>query len=138
MTLHIENYQNILSTYKNKKSLWNAEIFPYSQKYIENSKFRNCDWDSFYDDDCDLPIALTILKDDDEMRDTLHISLLEVAVPIRGLGYGLKVLNTIINLANTNGYKYITLHMAEPGLYNFYKKVGFTYAGDNDDLILEL
>jgi ribosomal protein S18 acetylase RimI-like enzyme len=130
MKINLEDYDNLMRLHGSKRDILPKESFPYSQLYMNNNKYKNADWDTFYDDRCDLPVALVILKDDDTIDNSLHISCLEVAKQIRHLGFGKKVIKDILDMASKCNYKYVTLKLADPSLRSFYKNLGFS---DYDD-----
>src|SRR5574344_2683417 len=99
MTISFENFDSLDLLHDTPKDKLPKESFPYSQLFF-NDTYKNSDWDTFYDERCDLPIALVILKDDDTIDNALHISCLEVAKQIRGLGFGTKVMKAILNMAS--------------------------------------
>lgn len=138
MTLNIENYQDILEKSKKIKSLYNKDVFPYAQKYIENPKFKDKDWITTRSDkDPDLPVTLFVIIDEEELSNSVHISCVETALPIRGYGYGLESLQLLIDTIRNNGYEYVTLRLADPSLENFYSQVGFEPWYD-DNMILRV
>ena len=70
-------------------------------------------------------------------ENTLHISCLEIAEPIRGNGWGSKIISKLKN--EVNGiYKRITLRCLKPSLIPFYLRNGFRLVNnDPNNLIME-
>lgn len=138
MVINLENYDNIATLSKMNKSLWNKDVFPYSQKYIENPFYKDKEWFTTRSDkDNELPVSIAVIIDDEQLANSLHISLFETALPIRGYGYGLESLQLLIDTIRDNGYEYVTLRLAEPSLVDFYSKVGFEPWYD-DNMILKV
>ena len=138
----------------------NKKFFPYYALYKD--LLNNTDSALFYSNKCSEPVGVMILRPGAD-EDTLHISCIEVAEPIRRNGWGSKInkcinligiqdisfienkdenilKNTISELKNeVNGvYKRITLRCLSPNLVPFYLRNGFRLVNtDPNNLIME-
>lgn len=68
-----------------------------------------------------------------------HIYAVGVMPSLRGRGYGIRVTNEAVRLAQKAGFSAIALHPAEPSLYGFYQRYcGFytAFTGREESLIL--
>lgn len=113
-----------------------SELFPMVVEYLNSGKWGKTYWGEDYE--------WFVLTDDELETDTLrrtwlgiicvtekrfsgglHLSIFEVAKPIRRLGMGTKLLSKLIDVCLQNKYEMLTLQVREPGLIGFYKRFGF-------------
>lgn len=112
----------------------NKKFFPYYALYKD--LLNDTDSALFYSDKCSEPIGVMLLRPGAD-ENTLHISCLEIAEPIRGNGWGSKIISKLKN--EVNGiYKRITLRCLRPNLVPFYLRNGFRLVNnDPNNLIME-
>ena len=112
----------------------NKKFFPYYALYKD--LLDNTDSALFYSDKCSEPVGVMILRPGAD-DDTLHISCIEVAEPIRRNGWGSKILTALKNEAN-GIYKRLTLRCVNSSLVPFYLRNGFRLVNtDPNNLIME-
>ena len=70
-------------------------------------------------------ICLTENWWDEYLENDLHISVFEVAAPIKNMGIGTEIMDYIIDMAVKYHYSSISLQVREPNLKHFYTKFGF-------------
>lgn len=112
----------------------NKKFFPYYALYKD--LLNNTDSALFYSNKCSEPVGVMILRPGAD-EDTLHISCIEVAEPIRRNGWGSKIISELKN--EVNGiYKRITLRCLSPNLIPFYLRNRFRLVNtDPNNLIME-
>lgn len=112
----------------------NKKFFPYYALYKD--LLTDTDSALFYSNKCNEPVGVMILRPSAD-EDTLHISCIEVAEPIRRNGWGSKIISELKN--EVNGiYKRITLRCLSPSLIPFYLRNGFRLVNtDPNNLIME-
>ena len=112
----------------------NKKFFPYYALYKD--LLTDTDSALFYSNKCNEPVGVMILRPGAD-EDTLHISCIEVAEPIRRNGWGSKIISELKN--EVNGiYKRITLRCLSPSLIPFYLRNGFRLVNtDPNNLIME-
>ncbi len=112
----------------------NKKFFPYYALYKD--LLTDTDSALFYSNKCSEPVGVMILRPGTD-EDTLHISCIEVAEPIRRNGWGSKIISELKN--EVNGiYKRITLRCLSPNLIPFYLRNGFRLVNtDPNNLIME-
>lgn len=112
----------------------NKKFFPYYALYKD--LLNNTDSALFYSNKCSEPVGVMILRPGAD-EDTLHISCIEVAEPIRRNGWGSKIISELKNEVN-GVYKRITLRCLSPNLVSFYLRNGFRLVNtDPNNLIME-
>ena len=112
----------------------NKKFFPYYALYKD--LLNNTDSALFYSNKCSEPVGVMILRTGAD-DDTLHISCIEVAEPIRRNGWGSKIISELKNEVN-GVYKRITLRCLSPNLVPFYLRNGFRLVNtDPNNLIME-
>ena len=112
----------------------NKKFFPYYALYKD--LLNNTDSALFYSNKCSEPVGVMILRPGAD-EDTLHISCIEVAEPIRRNGWGSKIMSELKNEVN-GVYKRITLRCLSPNLVPFYLRNGFRLVNnDPNNLIME-
>ena len=112
----------------------NKKFFPYYALYKD--LLDNTDSALFYSDKCSEPVGVMVLRPGAD-DDTLHISCIEVAKPIRRNGWGSKILTALKNEAN-GIYKRLTLRCVNSSLVPFYLRNGFRLVNtDPNNLIME-
>ena len=112
----------------------NKKFFPYYALYKD--LLNNTDSALFYSNKCSEPVGVMILRPGAD-EDTLHISCIEVAEPIRRNGWGSKIISELKNEVN-GVYKRITLRCLSPNLVPFYLRNGFRLVNtDPNNLIME-
>lgn len=113
-----------------------SELFPLAMEYLTSGKWG----EEYWKDDYEWFVLTDDELDSDALRHTwlglicvtekrfeggLHLSIFEVAKPIRRLGMGTKLLSKLIDVCLQNRYDILTLQIREPKLINFYKRFGF-------------
>jgi ribosomal protein S18 acetylase RimI-like enzyme len=125
-----------INTY-NSSDIFNAvnkKYFPYYALY--KNLLDNTDSALFYSEKCEEPVGVMILRPGMD-EDTLHISCIEVAEPIRRNGWGSKMLATLKNEIN-GVYKKVTLRCINSSLIPFYLRNGFRLVNsDPNNIIME-
>lgn len=110
------------------------DVFPFAARYISSPEYQQQKYEWYYitDNGFNTPeerstwIGLICVTDDKYIYgDNLHLSVLEVATPIRGLSIGTRIVDRLIDIARENEYKILTLHMKEDSLIGFYSRFGF-------------
>lgn len=113
-----------------------SELFPLAMEYLTSGKWDDTYWQDDYE--------WFVLTDDELQTDAerhtwlglmcvtekrfeggLHLSVFEVAKPIRRLGMGTKLLSRLIDVCLQQHYEFLTLQIREPQLIQFYKRFGF-------------
>lgn len=110
------------------------DVFPFSYKYLCNPEYLQEKYEWYYitDDQFNDPeeretwLALICVTEDKYIYgDNLHLSVIEVASPIRGMCVGTRVINKLMEIALDNNYTTLTLHVKDPALTSFYERFGF-------------
>lgn len=110
------------------------DVFPFSVMYLNDTEFVQDKYEWYYvtDDQFNDPeeretwLALICVTEDKYIYgDNLHLSVIEVASPIRGMCVGTRVINRLIEIALANNYTTLTLHIKDPNLTSFYERFGF-------------
>lgn len=110
------------------------DVFPFSYKYLCNPEYLQEKYEWYYitDDQFNDPeeretwLALISVTEDKYIYgDNLHLSVIEVASPIRGMRVGTRVINKLMEIALDNNYTTLTLHIKDPALTSFYERFGF-------------
>ena len=72
-------------------------------------------------------LAIICVTEDwyDNLQNDFHLSVFEVATPIRNIGIGTRILDHLIDLAVKFHYKTMSLQVRENNLIPFYKRFGF-------------
>lgn len=125
-------------TQVNAKELKNvsgiSEVFPFSYQYLCNPEYcqEKYEWYYITDDQFNTQeeretwLALICVTEDKLIYgDNLHLSVIEVALPIQGMQVGTRVVNKLIEIALQNNYKTLTLHAKSERLKGFYERFGF-------------
>lgn len=121
----------------NTKNL--TQIFPMVSEYLTSGKWGETyfqpeyEWfyitDNSYEDPVSQRTWLAIICVTDEANLTfqgeMHLSVLEVAKPIIGMGIGTEVVDRLIDIAMECHYSCITLQIRNPKLKGFYERFGF-------------
>lgn len=114
-------------------------IFPFSMIYLNELEFRMPKYEWFYitDSGFNTPeeratwIGLICVTEDKYIYgENLHLSVLEVAKPLRGLTIGTKIVNKLIDVSRENLYTTLSLCVKNDkddrdDLIRFYKRFGF-------------
>ena len=72
-------------------------------------------------------LAIICVTDEwfEKLENDFHLSVFEVATPIRNIGIGTRILDSIIDLAIKYHYNTMSLQVREKGLIPFYTRFGF-------------
>lgn len=125
---------NIINAEELKNSDEVKSVFPFSCKYLENPEYcqKKYEWyyitDNFFNDPAEREAWLGLIcvtEDKFIYGDNLHLSVIEVAEPIRGLSVGTKIIDRLIDVARQNEYTTLTLHCKNDDLLGFYNRFGF-------------
>lgn len=111
------------------------DYFPFSKKYIDSYEFGDKKYEWFFITDDSLRtdvekntwLGIVCLTENKYvLEDNLHLSVIEVASPIKGLNIGTRILNRIIDIGVKNYYNTLTLQIQDKELLKFYVRFGFT------------
>ena len=117
-----------------------SQYFPFSADYIECPEFQNERYEWFYitDDsfsteaERDTWLGLVCVTENKYLGgQNIHLSVLEVASPLRGLNIGTSITDRFIDIARKSGYDTLSLQVRNRDLLKFYRRFGFR------DLILQ-
>lgn len=118
--------------YKQSKNI--SEVFPFAWEYINSSVFRQDRYEWFYITDDSLStedarntwIGLVCVTENKYYTNgNLHLSVLEVAEPLRGLHFGTAIMDKLIDIARNSNYVSFTLQARTPDLVGFYRRFEF-------------
>ena len=72
-------------------------------------------------------LAIICVTDEwfEKLENDFHLSVFEVATPIRHIGIGTRILDSLIDLAIKYHYNTMSLQVREKGLIPFYTRFGF-------------
>ena len=72
-------------------------------------------------------LAIICVTDEwfEKLENDFHLSVFEVATPIRNIGIGTRILDSLIDLAIKYHYNTMSLQVREKGLIPFYTRFGF-------------
>lgn len=125
------------------------EYFPLSKTYLSNDEFIQEKYEWFFitddmfsrEEEREAWLGMICVTEDKFIKkDNLHLSVLEVANPIRGLNIGTRIVSSLIDIARKNGYTTLSLQIQNPELLKFYIRFGFAYenVGGHDVYVLYL
>ena len=123
-----------------------SQIFPLAMEYLTSGKWGDTYWqpqyewfyitDNSYEDFAAQRTWLGIICVTDEsniiFQGEMHLSVLEVAKPIKGMGIGTEIVDRLIDIAMECNYECMTLQIRNPNLAHFYERFGFKYQVINE------
>lgn len=115
-------------------------FFPLVTEYLTSGKWSdeywhdNYEWfyitdDSFESEEAKHTWIGIVCLTEARFENNLHLSVFEVAKPIRGLSIGTEIMDYLIDLGMKNHYRTMSLQVREPSLISFYKRFGFRQEG---------
>ena len=108
--------------------------FPFSLDYINCPEFRSEKYEWFYITDDSFSseeerqtwLGLVCVTENKFLAGSnLHLSVLEVASPLKGLNIGTSIVDRLIDIARKSGYDLLSLQVRDRDLLQFYRRFGF-------------
>jgi GNAT superfamily N-acetyltransferase len=127
------DYRDIIKEIDEK----NFDIVP---RYLKEPLYQADNYEWFYIGykDYDVPAAIICLTENRYKENSLHLSVFQVAEPIRGLGIGGQVIRALIKFAIQQNFNSFTLLAMNDSLYSYYQKFGLKRNPDIAERLMEI
>ena len=111
-----------------------STYFPFSVDYIECPEFRTERYEWFYITDDSFRteeerttwLGLICVTENKYLGgENIHLSVLEVAEPLRSLNIGTSIVDRFIDISRKSGYDKLSLQVRNRDLMRFYRRFGF-------------
>lgn len=111
-----------------------SRYFPFAVDYIECPEFRTEKYEWFFITDDSFStteeretwLGLVCVTENKYLGgQNIHLSVLEVAEPLRNLNIGTSIVDRFIDISRRSGYETLSLQVRNRDLLRFYRRFGF-------------